>query len=309
MRGLFCLQMAHISFSWSLAFYGVSCYNVFNANTLTEESKVKLRFVKASPCCNTTVFILDEVPRAAYAAVAGLVMETEYLAAEQVGFLSPSEDGAALLHLSMSGGEFCGNAMLALGAWAVKEGLARPSQEFFLTCSGIDKPLQHTVESVLAGRFDVRGKMPAALAIRPVVMEAAGQKFFGTLVTFPGIVHFCFETTSLPDRVPYDALLTAVAKTSGAAAYGVVPYWRQGSEAWRIHPYIGVAATGSRVYEKACGSGSLALALALSETAGSGRLRILQPGGMITADPEDPSISTTVYFPCEGCLWVPDGMI
>ena len=268
-----------------------------------------LRFVKASPCSNTTVFILDKVPRAAYATVAGLIMDTEYLAAEQVGFLSSLQNGEVLFHLEMSGGEFCGNAMLALGAWVVKEGLAAPGQEFFLTCSGTEKPLPYAVERIAAGCFDVRGKMPEALTMRPVAMEAAGQRFSGTLVTFPGIGHFCFETTAFPDQVQYDALLTAVAKISGADAYGVIPYWRQAMDTWQIRPYIGVAATGSRVYEKSCGSGSLALALTLSEKEERGRLRILQPGGMIMADPKEPSISTTVCFPCEGGLWLPDGGI
>lgn len=270
---------------------------------------MELRFVKASPCRNTTVLIFDEVPQTAHAAVAALAMDAEYLSAEQVGFVSSPRRGDALFHLAMSGGEFCGNAMLALGAWAVREGLAGEDEEFLLTCSGREKPLRYTVQRPAQGRFDVRGEMPEALAVQPYDVEADGQSFSGVLVTFPGIAHFCFPASALPTPLQYDLLLAAVAEQSGREAYGVVPYWRHASDAWQIRPYVGVAATGSRVYENACGSGSLALALALRLEGHGAPTRILQPGGVIVADPKAPSISTAVYFPCAGHLWVPDGTI
>lgn len=273
------------------------------------ESDVELRFVKANPCGNTTVFILDDVPKGSYGAVAGMAMDAAYLAAEQVGFLAPAQEDTALLHLQMSGGEFCGNAVLALGAWAVREGLAAPSHAFSLTCSGVDKPLRYTAEKMADGRFSVRGEMPSVSSCRDVVLKAGERHFSGTLVAFPGIAHFCFASEEFPTPEQYEALLSAVAEASGAAAYGVIPYARHGCDSVEIRPYVGVAATGSRVYEKACGSGSLALAIALARQEEPSCFRIVQPGGVIVADPNVPAISTAVYFPCEGRLWLPDGVI
>jgi diaminopimelate epimerase len=92
---------------------------------------MKLRFAKMNPTGNTTLFILDPVPVSEQAKVALALMDPSVLGGEQVGFVSLSTGGgppgaglvpggpgpgvAALLR--MMGGEFCGNAVRALGAY------------------------------------------------------------------------------------------------------------------------------------------------------------------------------------------------
>ena len=83
-----------------------------------------VHFVKASPCRNTTALLEGDVAPEECAAIARLAMDSDYLAAEQAGFLAKPKEARSVLRLEMAGGEFCGNATLALAALAVKRGLA-----------------------------------------------------------------------------------------------------------------------------------------------------------------------------------------
>ena len=64
-----------------------------------------------------------------------------------------------------------------------------------------------------------------------------------------------------------------------ADAYGIMPFERMGHNRFRIRPYVAVPSANSRVFERACGSGSLALALA--EGREGGRITVEQPGGTL----------------------------
>ncbi|MBQ7516131.1 MAG: diaminopimelate epimerase [Schwartzia sp.] len=266
-----------------------------------------IHFVKASPCRNTTVFLEGDVRPEDYAAIANLAMDSDYLAAEQAGFLAAPRDDGAVLRLEMAGGEFCGNATLALAALAVTRGLAEVETEFLVECSGAETPLACVVEARSRGRYLVGAEMPGAQSVTPLTIPAAGREFSGGLVELPGIRHFCFAADVPPTRREYDAILDALFASGEAGAYGVIPYQRQGT-ACTIRPYVGVADTKSRVFEQACGSGSLALGIWLGRD-GDGRFTVSQPGGTIAVEPGVPSIAATVYFPCEGNLFVPEELL
>ncbi len=268
---------------------------------------MEIHFVKASPCRNTTVFLEDAIGPEDYADIAKLAMDGDYLAAEQAGFLVAPQSAGSVLRLEMAGGEFCGNATLALAALAVKRGLAAAETEFLVECSGAKTPLACVVEPRSRGRFLVGAEMPGAQSVAPLTLQAADRDFSGGLVELPGIRHFCFAADVPPTRREYDDILDALIAAGGADAYGVIPYQRQGT-ACTIRPYIGVPETGSRVFEQACGSGSLALGCWLARD-GGGRFTVSQPGGTIAVEPGVPSIAATVYFPCEGSLFVPDEVL
>ena len=148
--------------------------------------------------------------------------------------------------------------------------------------------------------------MPAARRALPLTLQAAGREFVGGLVDLPGIAHFCVAADTPPTPGEYDALLDALAAACEAEAYGIIPYRRQGPAAYTIRPYVGVPEAKSRVFEQACGSGSLALGTWLAKTTGGDRFAVSQPGGTIAVEPGVPSIAATVYFPCEGSLFVPE---
>ncbi len=269
---------------------------------------MELHFIKASPCRNTTVFLEGSIRPEDYTTIAALAMDSDYLAAEQAGFLVAPHDTSSVLRLEMAGGEFCGNATLALAALAVKRRLVPVETEFPVECSGAEVPLACVVEQRSQGRCLVGSEMPGALRVVPLMLQAAGREFTGGLVELPGISHFCFASDVPPTRSEYDALLDAFLAATGADACGIIPYQRQSGTACTIRPYVGVSDTRSRVFEQACGSGSLALGYWLSREGGS-RFTISQPGGTIAVEPGVPSIAATVYFPCEGSLFVPDELL
>ena len=67
----------------------------------------RLRFYKISPGGNATILILDPVAPEDRAPLARLLLDTNHIHAEQVGYLNLE---ARPVRLDMMGGEFCGNA-------------------------------------------------------------------------------------------------------------------------------------------------------------------------------------------------------
>ncbi len=261
---------------------------------------MQLHFIKASPCRNTTVFITDPAVRAQYGLIAGQVMSPEYLAAEQAGFLTDPQHPEALLRLEMAGGEFCGNATLALAALAVRQGRT-DGKSFYVECSGAAEPLACTVLKLPRNRWRARAEMPAGDDVHPLTLQVGGQSYAGGLVILPGICHFV-----LPGSLPcsqYEPLMAQLSAAVRAEAYGIIPYEETSAAHYRIVPYVYVPAAGSRVFEQACGSGSLSLGLWLRHKTGLQYSEVAQPGGILTVETGKQNyITAEVYFPCEGIL-------
>ena len=246
---------------------------------------MELDFIKLSPLGNTTVFLRGEAAQEARAALLAEAMDYDHLAAEQAGFLVAPHSEEALLRIEMSGGEFCGNATLSAAALAAAEGAESP---FFVECSGAEDPLQAEAHPLGTGRWLARAEMPQAHEIRRHSLDGfslAGLSFEGqpfadaaTCVSLPGIAHLVVEAADL-SAADYDALLARLMRETDADAYGVVPFERMGRDHFRIRPYVAVPSAKSRVFERACGSGSLALAFA--EGSERGRIAVEQPGGTL----------------------------
>ena len=238
---------------------------------------MELDFIKLSPLGNTTVFLRGEAAQEARAALLAEAMDYDHLAAEQAGFLVAPHSEEALLRIEMSGGEFCGNATLSAAALAASEGAESP---FLVECSGAPEPLRAEARPLGAGRWLARVEMPQAHEIRRLSLD--GFSFGGTAicVSLPGIAHLVVEAADL-SAADYDELLARLMRETDADAYGVVPFERMGRDHFRIRPYVAVPSAESRVFERACGSGSLALALALGDAAEGTRIAVEQPGGTL----------------------------
>ena len=245
---------------------------------------MELDFIKLSPLGNTTVFLRGEAAQEARAALLAEAMDYDHLAAEQAGFLVSPHSEKALFRIEMSGGEFCGNATLSAAALAASEGAESP---FFIECSGAEGPLRAEVRPLGAGHWLARAEMPQAHELRR--LSLAGLLLGGlplasaaTCVTLPGICHLVVEAADF-SVADYDELLARLMRETDADAYGVVPFERLGRDYFRIRPYVAVPSAKSRVFERACGSGSLALALA--EGSERGRIAVEQPGGTLFVEP------------------------
>ena len=236
---------------------------------------MELDFIKLSPLGNTTVFLRGEAAQEARAALLAEAMDYDHLAAEQAGFLVAPHSEEALLRIEMSGGEFCGNATLSAAALAAAEGAESP---FFVECSGAEDPLQAEAHPLGTGRWLARAEMPQAHEVRRISLDGFSFGGAAICVSLLGIAHFVVEAADL-SAADYDALLARLMRETDADAYGVVPFERMGRDHFRIRPYVAVPSAKSRVFERACGSGSLALALA--EGSERGRIAVEQPGGTL----------------------------
>ena len=265
--------------------------------------KTKLHFIKASTQGNTTAFFDGDVSPRDYALIARYAMDSDYLAVEQVGFIGAPHAKDALMRLEMAGGEFCGNATLALAALAVQRGNARVGEEIALECSGAPKPMRATVLEQNGARYNVRSSMPSGANVEQAEFIVKGKAYAGGLIDMNGIVHFCIESDEGITAAEYDRLMDALIEHVESDAYGVVCYRREGKGLYAIRPYICVPAEESRVYEKACGSGSLALGMWLHHEDKGDSFEIAQPCGTIHVDIGDTDyITACVHFPCEGTM-------
>ena len=264
---------------------------------------MQLGFVKASPCSNTTVFIVDKAEKAKYGEIAAQVMDYDHLCAEQLGFITEPFDNSAVIRLEMSGGEFCGNALLSAAALVRYKSLT-DKNKFYLECSGVAETLGCEVNEIGRGKYFAKAEMPADYKLQELTLTADGREYCGHLVIWSGISHFVF-----PGEIPegcYEKIMEILIKKNKNSAYGIIPYIKRNSAAYFIRPYVYVPETGSRVFEQACGSGSLSLGVALSE----GKTRVIevsQPGGVIKVFcGPDYYIAAEVFFSCEGTVFVED---
>lgn len=265
-----------------------------------------LTFYKWSPCGNTTVLFPAHGREASrQARLAAVALDAAYLGGEQAGFVDMRARS-----LRMAGGEFCVNAARAFGAQlALEEGGAEGNEDFRCGITVSGWPSRVGIRARGSGpkwRVAARLTLPAC----PVSHPAPGM----TLVRLPGIAHLLLDGTA--HRPPENCLAAAATlrRDHGLdkeAACGVI-WWRQGREQWEMLPVVHVRDTGTDFLEGACGSGALALALALHEKEPR-RLSLLQPsgglleveiirqGGALLAE-----VDGDVRLVAQGRAWLPD---
>ncbi|ASN06425.1 hypothetical protein [Virgibacillus necropolis] len=259
---------------------------------------MRLNFVKVSPSKNMTVFITNYVEPIHYAEIANTIMDYEYLNAEQVGFIVAPENKKSVLRLEMAGGEFCGNAILSAAAYCSYKGLSK-NNRFLLETSGSESPLACVVEVKSPSHFEAKAEMLHPISTNEIVISLNGRSISGSVVQLEGITHFL--TDFWPSKNDFNLLIEAVTKKIEDKAIGIIPYRRLMEKEYEIWPFVYVKETGSRFFEQACGSGSLALGVYLSKKNKEYKLKIHQPGGIINVETGVKNyISTDVRFTCEG---------
>lgn len=281
----------------------------------------KLTFVKANPSGNTTVFVLDPVPRAEYPVISAALMHDYALCAEQVGFLEAPENPQAVARMHMMGGEFCGNASRSFAAWLAMGGksflkggsaqvqpLTEVQQQVTVEVSGNDGLLTAQIENIDSpyGCF-AEIAMPLPQFVRHGEHESLGRY---SIVGFEGIVHVVLwqrEANESLFEVVKDFLQT---ESLDDSCFGIMFIGNENPD--HITPLVYVGAVGSLVWESSCGSGSLAVASALADLRKETvhRLKIAQPGGDLFVSVvwnggfEQTFLAGNVYFPAVGSAWV-----
>ena len=251
-----------------------------------------VHYVLADPTGNHTVLVRTPVPPSQRRAVADALMAMEPTA-EQVGFVQATT-------LTMTGGEFCGNASLAAAALHCREqGLpAGQTAAVTLTVSGAPHPVAVTVTAAADGRYTGRVAMP-----KPVAMACRTLPFFPEatalpVIAFPGITHVIVESPL--EQTQAETIIRPLCRHMGADALGLLLFDRA---AGRLTPLVYVPAADTLYWENSCASGTAAVGAWLFQEQGHPRhLALTQPGGTLTADADQQGLwlSGTVTFIRDG---------
>lgn len=250
----------------------------------------KIHFIKANPSSNTTVFVLDPLPRENYASVAAFIMENTVLCAEQVGFIEKPANPQALSRMHMMGGEFCGNASRSFAAWLALGGkhylagknaaitpLAQAKSQVTIEVSGYEGLLTAQLEDIGCpfGCF-AEISMPLPQFVRHDYDSDLGSY---SLVGFEGIIHVVLWQKAKHEK--YFKIVKEFLPRQGLdnSCFGIM--FTDENKGLGIEPLVYVEKAGSLVWESSCGSGSLAVAAAIADRDRQSlhRLKISQPGG------------------------------
>jgi hypothetical protein len=235
-----------------------------------------LQFLKLNPGGNPTILVTaPQIPVDEHRKIAGTLMHPLHLQGEQTGFICLEH---APPRLDMMGKEFCLNAARCLALVMAHANRFLPldgQDDFFglINCSGCLQPLQVRVKN--GSKLSRCGKLAPAtplecfvnIAYRPGDFTLQQTAPGVVLARLPGICHLLLDENILP--APENAVSAAAGWRSRMNldkedACGVVWHRQEQSSVYRITPVVYVAATGSSVAESACGSGTLALALAVA---------------------------------------------
>ena len=268
-----------------------------------------LPFFKFSPGGNPTLLFVARLGVEEQARVASQCLDALHLDGEQAGFVHPEK-----AELRMAGGEFCLNATRCLGLALALEGRlpALPAVSPVSPVSGHgghDKappvpPRQWRGKARTSGlpgevslhvharnaSYDcaVDIPLPSSLSGGDTGQPTCAEVETGmTLVRLPGISHLLIDATRHP--FPQDwrtaaARLRARHRLDEEDAAGCI-WWTPengpgAAPAWSCTPVVAVRHPHTVCLESACGSGSLALALAQRHMLPQGRASIMQPSGM-----------------------------
>lgn len=276
-----------------------------------------LNFVKLSPSENTTILVTDYVNPNNYVEIANKVMSYTHLNAEQVGFIKNPKDNKAVLKMNMPAGEFCGDGTLAAAAIARWKKYT-DKEEFYIEASGVSSSVQCRVKQIQSNMYKVKASMPIEHKLTDYETICRNNRIFGKLVILSGITHLILEQEQNKyDKTLIVELAKQVAFDAKANAIGIIPYSRIDDEI-EIEPCIHVPKTGKLLFERGCGSGTLALGLYFAEKSKkSVNMIIKQPGGAINVEVnllnssndsipiiESAFLETDILITCEGKVYI-----
>ena len=238
---------------------------------------MEIQFIKTSPTQNVTILVLNGIPRAQQPQIAAKLLEYDGVGGEQVGFIEKSD--SALLRLQMMGGEFCGNASMAAGAYlAWREGLDEgDAKEYPIEVSGAEKIVRVNVAREQNG-YRGRVEIPAAERIETVELDVSGRKMAAEAVKLPGITHLILPKETGITLSQIENEIRKWNETLRAEALGALIY---DESQCAIAPVVYVPGSNTVVRERGCGSGTAAIGCKCALQRGECALDVRQPGGVI----------------------------
>jgi len=276
---------------------------------------MRLHFAKINTSGNTTAIILNPLSRDIYHSIATAVMKTECLSVEQVGFMERAANSKALARLQMMGGEFCGNASRGLAAWLVMQNYSgiifqKELQSWLvpIEASGHKGVLNAIVkQGYYQEHTNVEISMPIPLWIKQFSLKGIIGEH--TIVNFKGILHVIVWNTTPSKKLVTKIKNFVIKELSDIKCLGIM-FYNEGES--YLTPVVYVKKVDSLVWENSCGSGTVAVAVALADKKRKGLdcLYISQPGGNIKVSVQwndgvkEAKISGRVNIEAEGILYI-----
>ncbi|MGG4146652.1 diaminopimelate epimerase [Paenibacillus algorifonticola] len=249
--------------------------------------KREIDFVKFNPTQNMTILVKTNHAASEHKHIASKMMSYDSVYAEQVGFIEqPNKHGAAA-YLQMAGGEFCGNACMALAAFIASEkGINQNDlMEIVLEASGTDQLVTCQVKKRQEEFFcQVAMPMPRKIEQKTIMYE--GDELNIVIVRYDDFFHIVIEVEQFDsaEKARAQSLAKLLGITLGANLIGILLFKSDSNE---MAPLIYVPSLDSMIWERGCGSGTASLGAYLSwKNKGAIAAPVKQPGGTIhvTAD-------------------------
>ncbi len=204
----------------------------------------------------TAIRILDKpLSRAEYAEQGKqLGQEMEKFGAEQAGFLI---DSISIPHFEMAGGEFCGNAARSV---AILISRIQERQSVSFTMSGFAGVVRAFVRELSSSDYFVECVFPELPTKTEKIDLEDGKQ--ATIVDLGGIVHVVIEGDFPENPEEYKAKhrnFVHDLSLGNRDAVGVI-WFKMAGNSVRMHPVVWVKEIDTFFYEKACGSGTIAVA-------------------------------------------------
>ncbi|ASB89520.1 diaminopimelate epimerase [Bacillus sonorensis] len=244
--------------------------------------KQEIDFIKCNPTQNMTILIKSNYPIEDYKHIASKIMSYDSVYAEQVGFIEKPINNQADAHLQMAGGEFCGNACMALAAFLASEkGLQQHLKtDIVLEASGAEELIKCQVKRN-SDTFDCQVSMPIPKKIEQRTINYVDSDINIIIVRYHEFIHIVIEVQDFSQSIKEKA--QSLAKLLGVALdanlIGILLYKTQSDE---LAPLIYVPHLDSLVWERGCGSGTASVGAYLAwKKKGEVVAKIRQPGGTI----------------------------
>ncbi|WP_336764681.1 diaminopimelate epimerase [Paenibacillus sp. USHLN196] len=244
--------------------------------------KQEIDFIKFSPTQNMTILVKTDHAAEQYSHIATRLMSYDNVYAEQVGFIEPTRRPEAVARLEMAGGEFCGNACMALASHHASEaGLAhQESMDIMLEVSGTDQLIMCHVKKQ-QNEYDCQVSMPIPKQIEQRTIRYEGIELDMVIIRYAEFIHIVIEVDDFDDTMKKRAqtLARLLGLTLGDKLIGILLYQSKSEE---MAPLIYVPELDSLIWERGCGSGTASVGayLAWSQQRGITQY-IKQPGGAI----------------------------
>lgn len=236
--------------------------------------KCEIEYVKANPTQNMTILVLSEVLKNKKK-IASQLMAYQSVHAEQVGYIRPPRISTNDAQLEMSGGEFCGNACMALAVYLINEKLNK-NDPIMLEVSGTDRIVECNVSRDKVSSW-CEVSMPLPDRIYSYQMKYLEKEWTGVIVEYSDAVHFILEIKEW-SQSEIESLTMHLHSYFPKSVVGILLYQSD----HRMHPLIYVPEVNSMVWEQGCGSGTASIGAYLSKKYERNiSLGIRQPGGII----------------------------